>query len=220
MTTKQMEYIVELARTGNFNRAAENLYITQPALSYQVSKAEEEVGFQIFNRSGKGAGLTLAGESFVGAIERLLSDYEAAVAEGQRIDPAYADAIRIGMSARVAIPHLAETVDAFLSTHPNIPVVPRFYASGTQQLAERLVDADLLFVPREKGVHFSGWKKRLELSAYEGTLGIASIEENNGIVRGSMPLAADPVRMLLMIKAAEEREEILEFCTMFEEAAR
>ena len=36
MTTKQIEYILELAQTLNFNRAAENLYISQPTLTYQI----------------------------------------------------------------------------------------------------------------------------------------------------------------------------------------
>ena len=63
MNTKQMEYILELARTGNFNRAAENLYISQPTLTYQIKLAEQEIRFRLFDRSGRGAALTPAGSS-------------------------------------------------------------------------------------------------------------------------------------------------------------
>lgn len=71
MTTKQIEYILELAQTLNFNRAAENLYISQPTMTYQIKAAEEEIGFAIFERTGKGASLTPAGAQFVGSLRSI-----------------------------------------------------------------------------------------------------------------------------------------------------
>ena len=65
MNTKQMEYIIELAQTKNFNKAAENLFISQPTLTYQIKNAEDEIGFLIFDRSSKGVSLTPAGEQFI-----------------------------------------------------------------------------------------------------------------------------------------------------------
>ena len=62
MNTKQIDYILEIAQTKNFNRAAENLFISQPTLSYQIKLIEDEVGFLIFERSVRGAVLTPAGE--------------------------------------------------------------------------------------------------------------------------------------------------------------
>ena len=64
MTTKQLAYAAELAKTLNFNRAAENLFISQPTLTYQIKALEDEIGFPLFDRSGKGAALTPAGEQF------------------------------------------------------------------------------------------------------------------------------------------------------------
>ncbi len=61
MTTKQIDYCIELARTLNFGRAAENLFVSQPTFSYQIRLLEEEIGFALFERSGKGAALTPAG---------------------------------------------------------------------------------------------------------------------------------------------------------------
>ena len=61
MTTKQIDYCIELAHTLNFSRAAENMFVSQPTFSYQIKLMEEEVGFNIFERSGKGAALTPAG---------------------------------------------------------------------------------------------------------------------------------------------------------------
>ena len=60
MTTKDMDAILEVAQTHNFNRAAENLFMAQSTLSYHIRAAEDELGFAIFVRSGKGAALTPA----------------------------------------------------------------------------------------------------------------------------------------------------------------
>ena len=54
MTTKQMDCALELSHTLNFSRAAENLFISQPALTYQIQCLENEIGFRLFERSGKG----------------------------------------------------------------------------------------------------------------------------------------------------------------------
>ena len=55
MNTKQMDCVLELAQTKNFNRAAENLFISQPTLTYQIKAVEDEIGFTLFDRSGRGA---------------------------------------------------------------------------------------------------------------------------------------------------------------------
>ena len=65
MTTKQIDYCIELAHTLNFSRAADNLFVSQPTFSYQIKLLEDEIGFAIFERSGKGASLTPAGAQFV-----------------------------------------------------------------------------------------------------------------------------------------------------------
>ena len=64
MTTKQIDYCIELARTQSFSRGSENLFVSQPTFSYQIKLLEEEVGFDIFERNGKGATLSPAGQKF------------------------------------------------------------------------------------------------------------------------------------------------------------
>ncbi|MDO4521393.1 MAG: LysR family transcriptional regulator, partial [Erysipelotrichaceae bacterium] len=65
MNTKYIESVLELAKTRNFSRAAENLFISQPSLTYQINAVEQEIGVRIFDRSGKGASVTPAGEQFI-----------------------------------------------------------------------------------------------------------------------------------------------------------
>jgi len=68
MTTKQIDYCIELARTLNFSRAADNMFVSQPTFSYQIRLLEDEIGFTIFERSGKGASLTILKNLYADAV--------------------------------------------------------------------------------------------------------------------------------------------------------
>ena len=82
MTTKQIDYCIEVARTLNFSRAADNLFVSQPTFSYQIRLLEEEVGFTIFERTGKGAALTPAGSQFVSFLATMREDLRRAIEQG------------------------------------------------------------------------------------------------------------------------------------------
>ena len=64
MDIKQIDYILELAQTQHFGRAADNLFISQPVLTYHIKAVEAEIGFALFDRSPRGTILTPAGERF------------------------------------------------------------------------------------------------------------------------------------------------------------
>lgn len=65
MKLSQVEIIVEIAKAGSISRAAQNLFISQPAVSKILKKFEEEVGAQIFERVSTGVRLTPIGRRFV-----------------------------------------------------------------------------------------------------------------------------------------------------------
>lgn len=65
MEFNQLEYVVEVADTGSFSKAAENLYYSQPALTQQIGKLEKELGIQLFHRAHGSVSLTEAGSTFV-----------------------------------------------------------------------------------------------------------------------------------------------------------
>ena len=62
---QEMEYIYEVYKEKNFTRAAEKLYITQPALSMAIQKVEDRLGMPIFDRSSRPITLTEAGEAYL-----------------------------------------------------------------------------------------------------------------------------------------------------------
>ncbi|MBQ9582461.1 MAG: LysR family transcriptional regulator, partial [Synergistaceae bacterium] len=83
MNTKQIDCVLEIAQTKNFNRAAENLFISQPALTYQIKLVEEEIGFKLFDRSSRGAVLTPAGEQFCTTLRNIRGELKRAIEQGQ-----------------------------------------------------------------------------------------------------------------------------------------
>ena len=95
MTTKQIDYCIEVAHTLNFSRAADNLFVSQPTFSYQIRLLEEEVGFTIFERNGKGAALTPAGAQFVTFLTSMREDLKRAIEQGQNFSAKYKDSISI-----------------------------------------------------------------------------------------------------------------------------
>ena len=64
MELRQITYFLAISETKNFTRAAEKLFISQPALTNQMNALESELGMRLFNRSNKAVTLTPAGEIF------------------------------------------------------------------------------------------------------------------------------------------------------------
>ena len=64
MNFRQLEYVVEVNRCGSINRAAQALFISQPALSSSIKKLELELGVRLFERRGRHIELNTYGEIF------------------------------------------------------------------------------------------------------------------------------------------------------------
>lgn len=81
MTLQQLHYFRELARTQHYTRAAENLMVSQPSLSYAMSLLEKELGIKLFQKQGRGVILTEGGRLFARRIELALSELDKAQTE-------------------------------------------------------------------------------------------------------------------------------------------
>ena len=148
MNTKQIEYILELAKTKNFNKAAENVFVSQPTMTYQINAAEEEIGFRIFDRSGKGASVTPAGEQFIATLKDINAQYKRAVEQGQNFSREFRDDIRISLPTRSSLFYLPEIMKLYAKIEPSVSITPYFdyYRSIDNFLRG---EQDILFAMRE-----------------------------------------------------------------------
>lgn len=149
MNTKQIDYCIELARTQNFSRGAENMFVSQPTFSYQIKLLEEEVGFSIFERNGKGATLTPAGQQFVSYLTRMREEMKRAVEQGQNFSAKYKDNVSIVMSVRQAVYFLPEAIRIFEKEQPGVQITPIFnYGNGMEMFLKN--EADVFFALAEQ----------------------------------------------------------------------
>ena len=148
MNTKQIDYCIELSRTLNFSRAAENQFVSQPTLTYQIKLLEDEVGFTIFHRNGKGAELTPAGSQFVTFLTGIREDLKRAIEQGQNFSAKYQDSISISLMVRQAIYFLPEAIRLFAESHPDVQIMPKFqYENGIDDFLKE--ETDILFSLKE-----------------------------------------------------------------------
>ena len=155
MTTKQIDYCIELAHTLNFSRAAENMFVSQPTFSYQIRMLEEEIGFAVFERSGKGATLTPAGAQFVATLASLREDLKRAIEQGQNFSAKYTDSISISLMVFQAVFFLPEAMRLFGETHPEVQITPVFqYENGVEAFLRN--EVDILFALKEQTKQIPG----------------------------------------------------------------
>ena len=76
MNENQIDTFIEIAQTGSFSRAAQNMHISQPAVTYRMRMLEEELGVKLFDCAAFAAELTLAGEAFLQEAKLLREMFE------------------------------------------------------------------------------------------------------------------------------------------------
>ena len=155
MTTKQIDYCIELAHTLNFSRAAENMFVSQPTFSYQIRLLEEEIGFTIFDRNGKGAALTPAGAQFVTYLANMRLELKRAIEQGQNFSAKYQDNITISLMVRQAVYFLPEAMRLFEEKEPGVQITPVFqYENGMEAFLKN--ETDILFALKEENRQIPG----------------------------------------------------------------
>ncbi len=115
-----MRYFLTISETGNFSRAAERLYLSQPSLSTGIKKLEQELGVSLFERGGRRTVLTAAGRSFLEKATVIMEQYQAALQElkGFHDQPS----LRIGVLSTMRVAELADLVSRFQHHHPNVSI--------------------------------------------------------------------------------------------------
>ncbi len=148
MELHQLRYLLAVAETGNFTRAAERSHITQPSLSQQILNLEREVGHKLFHRLGRKAVLTEAGATFLERARRILFEVENATKE-LKDHPALDRRITVGAVPTVAPYLVAPLIERCRTTHPNLLVHMRedFRSDLNRAVLEGELDLAVVTLP-------------------------------------------------------------------------
>lgn len=120
MNIKSIVYISAIVRCGTISKAAEELYISQPALSQYVKKLEEALGAQLFRRESNTLKLTRAGEVFVHEGSNIQQLYSQMCRHISDIVSDGDETVHIGISQFYSKYFLPQVIPGFINEHPNI----------------------------------------------------------------------------------------------------
>ena len=98
MNLKRLDYFCQLAKVGNFTRAAQQIGIAQPALSIAIRKLEQELGLKLINRAEKNDLLTSEGKVLLKSATKLLAQAEQVKLELQELKDLSKGTVRVGIS--------------------------------------------------------------------------------------------------------------------------
>ncbi|MET0233402.1 MAG: LysR family transcriptional regulator [Kibdelosporangium sp.] len=147
--TRLLRYFAAVAEEGNLTRAAERLFVSQPALTKQVKQLEAQLGVQLFTRSRAGMALTEPGQTLAKSVPDLLTSWDNVQRETKAAASRAARVLRVGFLASAANEATPRIINAFAARRPGWRVEMRqaSWSNPTAGLAAGDVDAALLRLP-------------------------------------------------------------------------
>ncbi len=134
-TLQQLKLFDAVARHLSYTKAAEEAHLSQPAVSIQIKRLEEQVGTPLFEKLGKRLFPTPAGEALQTACEDIFSRLNEVATRIDELRGEIAGPLRIGVvsTAKYILPHL---LGSFLKAHPKVE--PSLKVSNRSRILERL----------------------------------------------------------------------------------
>ncbi|WP_367321032.1 LysR family transcriptional regulator [Streptomyces sp. HUAS ZL42] len=210
---RDLRYFVTVAEELHFTRAAERLYVSQPALSKQVRALERQLGVELFRREPQGVTLTEAGTALLPHARRVLGDWAEGSAAMAAARAARRGTLVVGMSTSPGRGGLLPAIRSrFTAAHPEAIVRLRqvTWEDPTAGLADNTADVAFVWLPLPDAGRY-GWTVVAEEPrlvalpethrlAARGELDLADLADEPFL---ALPPAAGPLRDFWL--ALEER---------------
>ena len=162
MNTKQLQYVLMVAREGSFSRAADILNITQPSLSQYIKKIENEVGLELFDRTNGDVRITDAGRVYIETARQILDLEHQMQNSFSDIAKNKVGSLIIGAAPYRAASMLPAIAKSFQTLHPGMHLIVR--EGTTAELVEGMehgeYDLALTLLPIDKRLFC--WEKVVE----------------------------------------------------------
>ena len=210
MTFTQLEYIVAVDNSRHFATAAERCFITQPTLSMQIQKLEEELGIKIFDRSKQPVVPTETGKEIIEQARRILSEKNVINELVQAKKGMLTGELKIGIIPTLAPYVLPLFVQPFNKKYPHVKLVVQEMMTEhiITALREARIDTGILVTPlQEKGI-------KEHILFYEEML--AYISRNDAAYKKTFVLAKDidPEKLWLLEEGHCFRSQIINLCEL------
>jgi LysR family transcriptional regulator, hydrogen peroxide-inducible genes activator len=141
MNLKDLKYLVALADTGHFGRAAEKSFVSQPTLSAQLKKLEEYLGVKLVERQPKNVQLTDVGRQIVVRARRMLDEGDEIVALARSNTDPFAGKLKVALIPTVGPYLLPRVMQKIRKALPNLSLM--LYEYQTEALLKRLRDGEI-----------------------------------------------------------------------------
>ncbi|MEC3956991.1 LysR family transcriptional regulator [Nocardia sp. CDC153] len=148
--TRLLRYFAAVAEEGNLSRAAERLFVSQPALTKQIKQLESLLGVALFTRSKAGMALTEPGRALAERVPAVLGSWDEALTETKSVASRAARVLRVGFVASAANEATQLIIAEFGRRRPEWRVAMRqapTWSNQTAGLVEGDVDVALLRLP-------------------------------------------------------------------------
>jgi DNA-binding transcriptional LysR family regulator len=192
MELRQLRYFVAAAETGNISRAAQKIFLTQPALSRQIKALEDEIGQCLLERQAHSIRLTPTGEALLREARELLQRADEML---ERVRGAgQSSRLRVGYAPSLASGLLSEAVTNFSQKHPNARV--ELFDLSTKEMLAGLENDTLdvaLTVGQERDGHGLKWTQLVRVSWQ------LALNRHHPLMRRSRVSAAEVARERLLV---------------------
>ena len=121
-TLDQLRILSAIAKEGSFKKAADSLYVTQPAVSLQIQNLEKQIEVPIFDRGGRKAQLTEAGKILLDYCDRILNDCQEACRAMEDLQNLKGGSLVIGASQTTGTYLMPRMIGLFRSKYPEVSV--------------------------------------------------------------------------------------------------
>jgi len=126
---QNLSAFIAVSKTGSFSRAAEQLFITQPAVSKRISSLESELKTHLFDRIGKKVLLTEAGHALLPSAQRILAELDESKRAIGNLNEKVSGHLKIATSHHIGLHRLPPVLRAFTTDYPAVDLDIRFMDS-------------------------------------------------------------------------------------------
>ncbi|WP_448975495.1 LysR family transcriptional regulator, partial [Oribacterium sp.] len=145
----------EVAKSGNISKAAEQLYISQPAISKTIVRLEDSLEIKLFKRNSRGVSLTDEGKVLFQYIKDAFAHIQEAEETLQKMKDFHIGHLDIGASSTLCRFILLPYLKAFMKEYPNIRISLKNQDSGKtlHLLEDHQIDLALAALPKKLGIN-------------------------------------------------------------------